>query len=73
MTWDIHGGLPFDEAAKEELFAELEKPYVSGVTLSGGDPLHLENRRDAGELIGRSGGGFPGKPSGSTPATTGRK
>ena len=45
----------------EELFAELEKPYVSGVTLSGGDPLHLENRRDAGELIGEIRRRFPGK------------
>lgn len=61
VTWDIHGGLPFDEAAKEELFVELAKPYVSGVTLSGGDPLHLENRRDTGELIGEIRGRFPGK------------
>ena len=61
VTWDIRGGLPFDEAAKEELFAELAKPYVSGVTLSGGDPLHLENRRDAGELIGEIRRRFPGK------------
>ena len=35
VTWDVRGGLPFDEAAKEELFAELEKDYISGVTFSG--------------------------------------
>ena len=51
VTWDIRGGIPFDQAAKEELFEELKKPYVSGVTLSGGDPLHPDNRRDIGELI----------------------
>ena len=37
-TWDINGGLG-DEAAKKEIFDELEKNYVSGITFSGGDPL----------------------------------
>ena len=37
VTWDIRGGIPFDQAAKDELFEELQKDYVSGVTLSGGD------------------------------------
>lgn len=32
ITWDENGGLPFDEAAKEEIFTELAKDYVSGVT-----------------------------------------
>ena len=44
ITWDADGGLLFDAAAKEELFAELEKPYIAGVTFSGGDPLHPANR-----------------------------
>lgn len=43
ITWDAKGGLPFDEAAKQEIFAELEKDYVSGITFSGGDPLHEAN------------------------------
>lgn len=51
VTWDICGGLEFDEDAKKELFDELEKPYISGVTFSGGDPLHLENREETGALI----------------------
>ena len=46
VTWDPNGGLLFDQAAKEELFAELEKDYISGVTFSGGDPLHPNNRFD---------------------------
>lgn len=46
VTWDINGGLVFDEQAKEELFEELKKDYVSGVTFSGGDPFHLENREE---------------------------
>lgn len=51
VTWDICGGLEFDEAAKTELFAELEHDYTSGVTLSGGDPLHTKNRADTEKLI----------------------
>ena len=50
VTWDVRGGLPFDGAAKEELFAELEKDYISGVTFSGGDPLHPANREGIAAL-----------------------
>ena len=42
-TWDYRGGIPFDESAKREIFAELEKDYVHGITFSGGDPLHSKN------------------------------
>ena len=43
ITWDPNGGLEFDESAKQEIFDELEKSYVSGITFSGGDPLHINN------------------------------
>ena len=63
VTWDINGGLPFDEAAKKELFAELAKPYVSGVTLSGGDPLIPQNVDDVSALIDEIKEKFPQKTS----------
>ncbi len=50
ITWDIDGGLEFDEAAKAELFEKLSKPYISGVTFSGGDPLHPKNRDEIEKL-----------------------
>lgn len=50
VTWDLQGGLPFDGAAKEELFEQLDQSYISGLTLSGGDPLHPANRAAVGEL-----------------------
>lgn len=43
-TWDEFGGIAFDEDAKQEIFAELEKDYVDGITFSGGDPLFCNNR-----------------------------
>lgn len=51
VTWDANGGLPFDEAAKEELFGELGKDHISGLTLSGGDPLYYANRADILGLV----------------------
>ena len=47
ITWDINGGLVFDDIAKAELFEKLNKPWISGITFSGGDPLHPNNRRQS--------------------------
>lgn len=44
ITWDANCGLDFDQKAKQEIFDELKKDYVSGLTLSGGDPLFPANR-----------------------------
>ena len=51
ITWDICGGLEFDKSAEDELFSHLKKPYISGITFSGGDPLHPENRKEIARLI----------------------
>lgn len=61
ITWDANGGIPFDEAARNELFEELAKPYISGVTISGGDPLYPGNREDISKLIEEIHKRFPGK------------
>lgn len=51
ITWDVNGGLLFDEEAKQEIFDQLDKPYISGITFSGGDPLHSANRMDVRALM----------------------
>lgn len=61
VTWDAAGGLPFDQAARDELFAELSKDYVAGVTFSGGDPLHPQNRDGVAALSREIRARFPGK------------
>ncbi len=61
VTWDIHGGIPFDDTAKEEIFQELKKDYVEGVTFSGGDPLHPANRAEIGALAEEINSLFPSK------------
>lgn len=51
QTWDANNGIPFDESAKEELFRELDKDYISGLTLTGGDPLFEGNLDGVLELV----------------------
>lgn len=50
ITWDIDGGIQFDEAAERELFEKLSADYISGITFSGGDPLHTHNRMEITRL-----------------------
>ncbi len=61
VTWDLEGGLPFDEAARQEIYEELEKDYVSGITFSGGDPLHPANIQGVTELARQIRSDFPDK------------
>ena len=61
LTWDPDGGLPFDEAAKQEIFSQLDKSYISGITFSGGDPLHSANRLDVRNLMEEIKNRYPGK------------
>ena len=61
ITWDPECGLEFDEKAEKELFVALDKPYISGVTFSGGDPLYPGNRDCIIELIKKIKHLFPGK------------
>ena len=61
VTWDENDGLIFDESAKEELFRELDKDYISGLTLSGGDPLHEANLDGVLELVNEIRLSFPNK------------
>lgn len=61
VTWDVNDGIEFDDNAKNEIFTELSKNYISGITLSGGDPLHPQNRDEIGVLIHEIKDKFPNK------------
>lgn len=43
QTWDENSGILFDNPAKEEVIKQLKNKYISGVTWSGGDPMHEDN------------------------------
>lgn len=39
-TWDPNSGSLFTKEVSQTIIAELDKDYISGLTLSGGDPLN---------------------------------
>lgn len=45
VTWDPDGGLEMTVAELAEIHEQLSKDYISGITFSGGDPLHPANRK----------------------------
>lgn len=51
QTWDCNSGISFDQAAHYELFEQLSKDYISGITFTGGDPLHKNNLNGVLDLI----------------------
>ena len=54
-------GEQFDDLAKKKLFDALNKPWVQGLTLSGGHPLEYENLPDVYSLINEFRGKFQDK------------
>lgn len=46
QTWDCNSGIEFDGDAFYEIIDKLSHDYISGLTLSGGDPLHENNLED---------------------------
>ena len=42
-SWDFNAGQPFDDADMEELIEALSRPWVKGLTISGGHPLAYDN------------------------------
>lgn len=60
-TWRCDVGETFDKNAKLQIFDELKKDYISGITLSGGDPLHEDNRDDVLLLVKEIKETFPNK------------
>lgn len=61
VTWDENGGLPFGESERQEIFDELSHSYISGITFSGGDPLHKTNIDGVTELAKEIRAKFPDK------------
>ena len=61
QTWNPDSGIPFDESAKQEIFNELSKDYISGITFSGGDPLYENNLDEVLKLVKEIRISFPDK------------
>ena len=53
QTWDYNSGIPFDEPAMFEIIQGLKNDYISGLTISGGDPLSEKNISVVMDIINR--------------------
>ena len=60
-TWEFNSGIPFLMSDLNEIIEELKKDYTSGLTLSGGDPLAVENRSVVSYIIRTVKNMFPDK------------
>lgn len=60
-TWDKNAGKKFDKNAKAEIMKELKNDYISGITFSGGDPLHDSNLDDVYDLCNEIKNNFDNK------------
>ena len=61
QTWDFDSGIPFTEETMQELLYDLSKPYIKGLTLSGGHPLDPHNAPKVLEIVKRVKMVFPDK------------
>ena len=60
-SWNFNAGRLFDDDAKQELFDALNKPYINGITFSGGHPLENDNAECIYNLILEISDKFPEK------------
>ena len=61
QTWDFHYGKPYTHETEAEIFAELDKSYVQGLTVLGGEPFEPENQRELVGLLKKVKETYPGK------------
>ena len=51
QTWDFDYGKPFTGETKAEIFTELDKPFINGLTVLGGEPFEPRNQRELLPLL----------------------
>ena len=61
QTWDFNSGIPFTDDTMQEILYDLSKPYIKGLTLSGGHPLDPHNLPEVYKIVKRVKMVFPNK------------
>ncbi len=61
VAWDFCYGNKFDKTAKEKLFSALDKPYIKGLSLLGGEPMERVNQPEIFEILREFKERFPKK------------
>ena len=52
-TWDFDFGQIYDKKVEDEILEALNKPYIKGLTLLGGEPFEEENQKVLTRLLRR--------------------
>ena len=60
-TWDFNSGKLFTKTELHKILDFLSKPYIKGLTLTGGDPLALQNRDEILNIVKVVKGEYPEK------------
>lgn len=60
-TWDFGYGKPFGEPEIQTILGYLDKPYIRGLSLLGGEPFEPQNQGAVLELVRRVREKFPEK------------
>lgn len=50
-TWDFNYGTPYTEETEKFILDSIDKPYVDGLTILGGEPMELVNQSGIISLI----------------------
>ena len=61
QTWDFCYGQPYTAETEAAIFRELDKSYVDGLTLLGGEPFEPKNQSALTALLRRVKTQYPGK------------
>ena len=60
-AWDFHYGTPYTEATEAEILEALDKSYIAGLSLLGGEPFEPCNQRELLPLLRKVRERFPQK------------
>ncbi|MCH5211273.1 MAG: anaerobic ribonucleoside-triphosphate reductase activating protein [Oscillospiraceae bacterium] len=60
-TWNFYNGNPFDKNVMDELMRALDREYIAGFTILGGEPFEEENKGTVYHIIRTIRGKFPDK------------
>lgn len=52
-TWDFAAGKPFTDKTQDFILAELNHPWIAGLTLLGGEPMEPANQRALAPFLRR--------------------
>ncbi len=61
VAWDFKHGEKFDDIAMQKLFSAVDKSYIKGLSLLGGEPMEKENQEGIYHLLCEYKKRFPNK------------